>query len=374
MKLSMKIKVFSLCLAVFGVLSALELPVLASTCSGNCGENIKWTLNTSTGLLTITGKGSMEDYASSSDTPWFLYAHEIERITVSEGITRIGNYAFGDSSALTAVSLANSVQALGAYAFANCNNLTDVRLGSGLTYIEDYAFYNCISLEQISLSSYVLSVGKAAFAHCVRLKAVTGSLSIKEIPDFMFEACYELTEIYFPIGLKAIGEGAIKDCDKLERLVFCGSKNDWEKITKGADWDAQAGQGTVRGTYEFLFHSYDEGVVTLPPTTTESGKITYTCVICNTRLTNTLEPIQSIRYGDVNGDEAVDLNDAVLLKVYLANYDYEAGTSTIEIGMGADANGDGKIDLNDAVILAVYLANFDYETGTSSVLLGPNKE
>ena len=198
---------------------------------------------------------------------------------------------------------------------------------------------------------------------------------IKEIPDSLFEACYALTEIYFPIGLKSIGKKAIKDCDGLERLIFCGSVNDWKKVTKGTDWDKQAGEKTANGAYSLQFHSYDGGVIIVPPTDTESGKITYTCALCNTKLTTTLEPTPSILYGDANGDSKVDLNDAVLLKVYLANYDYNTNASNTIVTDGADADGDGNIDLNDAVLLEVYLANFDYNTGTSNILLGPkNRE
>lgn len=53
------------------------------------------------------------------------------------------------------------------------------------------------------------------------------------------------------------------------------------------------------------------------------------------------------------------------------NYDYETGTSTVEIGAGGDANCDGKVNMKDILLLRKYLANYDYETGTSTVALGP---
>ena len=57
-----------------------------------------------------------------------------------------------------------------------------------------------------------------------------------------------------------------------------------------------------------------------------------------------LEP----EYGDANGDGAIDLMDANLLKVYLASFDGESAQSDIEIQSGADANGDGKIDASES--------------------------
>ena len=76
-------------------------------------------------------------------------------------------------------------------------------------------------------------------------------------------------------------------------------------------------------------------------------------------------------YGDATGDSAVDGFDVIRLKKYLANYDYDTETSTVEIGFGADANGDGKVDGFDVIRLKKYLADYDYETGDSSVVLGP---
>ncbi len=76
-------------------------------------------------------------------------------------------------------------------------------------------------------------------------------------------------------------------------------------------------------------------------------------------------------YGDADGNNKVNLKDAVLLATYLANYDYDTGTSSVELQLGADANGDGKINLKDAVLVATYIANYDYDTGSSTVVLGP---
>ena len=76
-------------------------------------------------------------------------------------------------------------------------------------------------------------------------------------------------------------------------------------------------------------------------------------------------------YGDATGDGVIDGFDVIRLKKYLANYDYDTETSTVEIGFGADANGDGKVDGFDVIRLKKYLADYDYETGDSSVVLGP---
>ncbi len=76
-------------------------------------------------------------------------------------------------------------------------------------------------------------------------------------------------------------------------------------------------------------------------------------------------------YGDSNGDMKIDMKDVVLLRKFITNYDFDTGTSSVDVGYGADANGDGKIDMKDVVILRKYITNYDFDTGTSSVVLGP---
>lgn len=86
---------------------------------------------------------------------------------------------------------------------------------------------------------------------------------------------------------------------------------------------------------------------------------------------NSIITVTDFLYGDANGDGEINMKDVVLLRKYMANFDYDTGTSTVAIELGADANGDGQVNMKDVVLLRKYMANFDYDTGTSSVVLGP---
>jgi endoglucanase len=77
-------------------------------------------------------------------------------------------------------------------------------------------------------------------------------------------------------------------------------------------------------------------------------------------------------YGDANEDGVVNGKDVILLRKYMANYNYQSGTSTVEVSAGADANGDGTINGKDVILLRKYMANYNYQTGESTVVLGPN--
>ena len=78
-------------------------------------------------------------------------------------------------------------------------------------------------------------------------------------------------------------------------------------------------------------------------------------------------------YGDANGDGVVDGKDVMMLRRYMANFDFETGTSAIEVSIGADTNGDGVINGKDVMMLRRYMANYNFATGESTVVLGPSK-
>jgi len=74
-------------------------PVIAS---GECGENLTWTLYES-GLLKITGTGAMTDWQSEDDVPWSSCKNSIKSVNIAEGITSVGDYAFSGCDSLTDV-------------------------------------------------------------------------------------------------------------------------------------------------------------------------------------------------------------------------------------------------------------------------------
>ena len=110
--------------------------------SGTCGPNLRWHL-TDNGVLTISGKGEMNDYSANyfeNRAPWRGY--DIKRIIIGDGVTTIGVYAFAGCSSLTSVTIPNSVTTIGEEAFSYCSALISVTIPNSVTTIGEDAFTN----------------------------------------------------------------------------------------------------------------------------------------------------------------------------------------------------------------------------------------
>lgn len=106
-----------LCLVVI-LLPAISY---ASIYSGSCGQDVIWKLDTETGLLEIYNSrpgaySKMTDY-SYSEVPWFNYKIHIRSVSLS-GISYIGNSAFRDCKGLTSITIPEGVTSIGSYAFS----------------------------------------------------------------------------------------------------------------------------------------------------------------------------------------------------------------------------------------------------------------
>ena len=153
------------------VIMLFVLPASAATCGDSCGvdgNHVMWTLNTSTGLLRVTGEGEMRSMPSWS------YSHdaEIKTVIIEEGVTNIGYSAFSDCTNLTKITIPNSVTRIDMDAFKNCTALTSITLPASLTYIDGEAFYGCTALTSIVIPQSVMRIGDTAFRYCRALNTV----------------------------------------------------------------------------------------------------------------------------------------------------------------------------------------------------------
>lgn len=174
----------------------------------SCSENLNWTLYTD-GELVISGNGEMDNYESSySKAPWS--EEKITEVTIKDGVTSIGNYAFYNCSEIKTVTIEGDTTSIGEYAFSNCDSLTAVNMSDGVTTINQYAFSGCDGLETIELGCSVKTIGYSAFRNCSKLTSVT-----------------------FPEALSTIDMWAFSDKTKIETICYEGTQDQYKEISVG---------------------------------------------------------------------------------------------------------------------------------------------
>ncbi len=261
------------CAMLFGVMSV-------NAASGSCG-NLTWSL--SSGTLTISGNGSMDDYYTYSDTPWNSYRSSIKEVVIGDGVTSIGDMAFYYCSNLTEVTLGDKLSSIGEqafsycpkltnitvskyynqyystvdgvlfnkvqtelvcypagkqntsytipssvktikdYAFADCTNLTSITVSNNVTTIGNGAFEWCDSLTSIKLGNSITTIGYDAFRYCEGLKTVTIPDKVVVIGDDAFYNCKNITEVIIGRNVATIGSGAFRYCEGLKTITIPSS-------------------------------------------------------------------------------------------------------------------------------------------------------
>ncbi len=263
----MKKRIFSIALILCLSFSCLAVPAGAATIivSGNCGDNLTWTLD-ETGTLTFSGTGKIE-YSSWEPPAWWDYKQEIKTLVLEKGITSIATNAFRECTGLTSITIPDGVTEIENWAFAGCTRLANITIPNSVISIGVSAFYDCASLTgiivadknpayssvdgvlfdktQSTLLTYpagkqeksyvipdsVISIGNKAFRGCIGLTEITIPNSVTSIESAAFEDCTGLTEIAIPNSVTSIVGPAFRGCTGLTRVTIPDSVTKIENET-----------------------------------------------------------------------------------------------------------------------------------------------
>lgn len=331
------------------LLLALCIGASAAGTSGKCGPSAYWSFDSSTGTLTISGSGAMNDY-EYGDYPWMDYRNSIQTIVIGDQITQIGWNAFPWTACSTIkfgknvrsigerafngcrnlngdLTLPDSVQTIGAGAFQGCEKLSgDLTIPDSVQTIGDSAFEFCTGLNgTLTLGKNLRTIGKKAFSGC----AFTGSLTIPEgITDIaigtfsssrssgMFTGKLTLPstlktigasafsytdfsgELLIPDGVTSIGANAFKECDG-----FGGTLSLPDSVKTVGEWafylckgftGLKLSAGLTKIEKLSFAHMYGlRTEVVIPEGVTEIGESAFSCsYMPSVRLPSTLKKIE----------------------------------------------------------------------------------
>jgi len=147
----------------------MQLAVVASVSlsatvyTGTCGPELNYSLDSGTGVLTITGRGAM---TNASGWEGYDKRDVLKKVVCDANMTSVCANAFHGCYRLQTVTLNDSVESVGAYAFQECTALTYCDLGKGVKAIGDMAFMHCTELRKIRWSDCLETIGTMVFYEC----------------------------------------------------------------------------------------------------------------------------------------------------------------------------------------------------------------
>ena len=191
------------------LLLALCIGASAAGTSGKCGPSAYWSFDSSTGTLTISGSGAMNDYEYGNDYPWMDYRDSIQTIVIGDQITQIGRYAF-TGTACSTIKFGKNVRSIGERAFNGCRNLNgDLTLPDSVQTIGAGAFQGCEKLSgDLTIPDSVQTIGDSAFEFCTGLNGtLTLGKNLRTIGKKAFSGCAFTGSLTIPEGITEIAIG-----------------------------------------------------------------------------------------------------------------------------------------------------------------------
>ncbi len=209
----------------------------------------------------------------------FIKNNKLNTVVITSGDS-IDEYAFGNCSNLTSVTISDSVTVIASNAFYNCKNLTSITIPDSITSIGESAFSGCSSLESITLpfigdskdittndiyhhypfgyifgtnsykggikteqyyknwtttstrryyyipstlKSVTITCGDVlygAFYNCNNLTSVILGNGVISIGDYAFYGCSSLQSVTIGDGVTSIGQSAFAGCNKLTNITI----------------------------------------------------------------------------------------------------------------------------------------------------------
>lgn len=294
----------SLMIGLFGFSITAFAQVYTGTCGdGTAGNTVGYTLDTETGVLTVSGSGAMKNYKKDigyiKDIDHYTYKI-INKIVVNSKVTNIGDYSFanfcgvngygatGGLPKLAEVSLGSGIKSIGKASFYKASSLMEITIPSSCTVIDDNAFESCTSLKSVKLGSGMVTLGNYVFMYNA-IKTINFPYNLESIGEGCFYRCGSLTGDYvLQSKLTSIGKDAFYDCSSINSIAItnpnCDIYESNTTIPLNIKIKGHIGSTAQKYAQEFgnEFEAiYGETTQTVEPTCTEQGYTLHICDDCD---------------------------------------------------------------------------------------------
>lgn len=130
----------------------------------------------------------------------------LENITVPEGVTSIGEYAFYNIP-IKSFDFPTSLTQLGGGSLMDCKNLTSITNFENTQVVSIASnTFSGSPFTEITVPEGVTAINYNTFRYCRNLKQVTLPSTVETIGDRVFQECYAMTDLYVYAEVPPTGE------------------------------------------------------------------------------------------------------------------------------------------------------------------------
>ena len=159
----------------------------------------------------------ISDEAPESMKMWFVGDNTIKRVTIPEGVTRIGPYAFANLTALEEITLPKSLETIDYGAFLGCTSLKKVNGIENVKFINQSAFQGCVLTGDLSLDN-VVAIADFAFSQNAKIETLTLPATLQSLGAYAFGANSALKSVTINAEKIKLGQYAFTNCTSLESI------------------------------------------------------------------------------------------------------------------------------------------------------------
>ena len=318
--------------------------------SGNCGaqgDNVTWVLYDN-GELVISGAGEMKDYQYGSSSP-FNKNNAIVKVTIGDGITKIGKYTFYECGSLSITNISNDISIIGERAFYNCDSITKIDLPKDLVEIGEYAFAFCGNLSNVFIPMNVTKIADDSFYYCFKLEYIEVDTQNSNFFNDSYGALYSrnpnkliqypvanksktyqvlpdttqigasafiatnITEITIPVSISAIYAETFYFSYNIDFVIYEGTQAQWNDVVI-----ATSGNSNI---LDAKVHVTDHSVKneTNPANCLSAGSITTYCNVCE-KTVKTVELEGSLGEHEVDSYKCIHCGKFIVEENETINY------------------------------------------------------
>ncbi len=214
-----------------------------------CAEYGSYAFSESVNITDITLKKGPEGHSAMNsfqlsdeygycykDAPWYVSRNNDLKITIEDGVTTVGTYAFYDCTGLKEITIPGSVTGIGTSAFEKCINLETINVASDFTLNKE-PFNDCTALKTVKVAKGSTGIIPANNSDLIwyKLPGKEYDLIIEdgvtEIGDYAFNDVDGIKNITFPESVKKIGTNAFYNTE-IEN-VHISNLEKWFNISYG---------------------------------------------------------------------------------------------------------------------------------------------